>query len=91
MCSNICCGLGRMAQRWSSGDEAHREHLGTYAVSGSIDSSRGLGCRKQLVPDVCHEAPKEVEMSEDFCDRSTSLTDREQLAELLSNPGYFVT
>lgn len=53
--NNICCGLGSAAW-WSRGDEAHHELMGTYTVSGSIRSSAGFKCHKQLVPDVCRDA-----------------------------------
>jgi len=40
----------------NSGDEAHLELMGMYALSGSICSSGGFKCHKQLVPDVSHDA-----------------------------------
>lgn len=47
--NNICCGLGSTA-RWYGAEEL----MGTYTVSGSIHSS--FKCKKQLVPDVRHDA-----------------------------------
>lgn len=53
--NNICCGLGSAAC-WGRGRGAHRELMGTHRISGSIRSSGGFKCHKQLVPDVWSDA-----------------------------------